>query len=288
MSAFVLHIASGQVFFTGVALLLSGLWLTRRIQRRSGQRLSALLLFLGLVGVAISSTPFPLPFWIVGSLLVILASRQKFRVRRRWLMPATIGFWLLAAGYEATWQRTPHLPRDIAAKELPVVVLADSVTAGLGEGEAVTWPKQIQETSKLTVIDLSHVGETVASALRRARDAEIPDEAVVVLELGGNDILGSTPVDRFEEDLDALLTFISRPGRCVFLMELPLPPFCNKWGIVQRRLAKRHNVKLIPKHRFAAVFAGKTSTLDSIHLSQEGHDRMAAIVREVLLLHSNP
>ncbi len=282
MHPFVLHIASGQVFFTGVLLLVTGLCLNRRVERRLWRRMAALLVFLGLVGTGISATPYPLPFWIAASLLTVLAASRTFSRKRRWVKPVTLGLWLMAAVYEATWHWTPHLPKETARRELPLVVLGDSVTAGLGEGEAVTWPTLMQQSSDSTVLDLSHVGETTASAFRRARDSEIPDTGVVILGVGGNDILGSTSIQNYEKDLDALLTFIARSDRHVFLMELPLPPFCNRWGSVQRRLAKRHGVRLIPKHRFAAIFSGSNSTLDSIHLSQEGHDRMAALVREVL------
>lgn len=62
------------------------------------------------------------------------------------------------------------------------------------------------------------------------------------------------------------------------MFELPLPPFCNEFGRVQRRLAAKHGVTLIPKRVFATVLAGEEATLDSIHLSRAGHERMAEVV----------
>ena len=62
------------------------------------------------------------------------------------------------------------------------------------------------------------------------------------------------------------------------MFELPLPPFCNEFGRAQRNVAAKHNVILIPKRVFLSVIAGSDSTLDSIHLSQSGHQFMADCV----------
>jgi lysophospholipase L1-like esterase len=39
---------------------------------------------------------------------------------------------------------------------------------------------------------------------------------------------------------------------------------------------------LIPKRYFASVFAGADATVDGLHLSGRGHQRMARIVEDVL------
>ena len=66
------------------------------------------------------------------------------------------------------------------------------------------------------------------------------------------------------------------------MFELPLPPLSNEYGRIQRRLARRYQVRLIPKRIFISVLAGGGATLDSIHLSDDGHQRMAAEVWKVL------
>ena len=66
------------------------------------------------------------------------------------------------------------------------------------------------------------------------------------------------------------------------MFELPLPPFYNAFGIIQRRLAKKHGVTLIPKRVLMRVLSGSNATLDSIHLTQHGHEMLAASVWEIL------
>ena len=105
---------------------------------------------------------------------------------------------------------------------------------------------------------------------------------LVLLEIGGNDLLGDTPTADFERDLNLLLARIRAPGRTVLMFELPLPPLSNEYGRIQRRAAARHGVRLIPKRIFMSVLAADGATLDSIHLSDAGHERMAAEIWRII------
>jgi acyl-CoA thioesterase-1 len=105
---------------------------------------------------------------------------------------------------------------------------------------------------------------------------------LAILEIGGNDLLGTTTADEFERDLDRLLAMVRRSDRPVLMFELPLPPTRNQYGIIQRRLATKHQATLIPKRIFMGVLAAPGSTLDTVHLSQIGHQRMADAVWNVI------
>ncbi|MCA9051367.1 MAG: SGNH/GDSL hydrolase family protein [Planctomycetaceae bacterium] len=266
---------------------------------------------------AISSTPLPIWFWVMATAGVFIAilpvpvksdwpnqppvnntaaqtspetrsagtppvglpcSRQ-----RRIFGQSVVMLWLSGAVFEATWLPVLRIDGVESDAGSTVVVLADSVTAGMGEGEAVTWPRMLRDRYGLRVEDLSHVGETVGSSLKRLLQADVSEGAVFLIELGGNDLLGSTTADRFSDGLDALLAEVQRCNpRAVVMFELPLPPLCNRWGRIQRQMAVKHHVLLIPKRKLASVFAGNSSTIDSIHLTQEGHNRMLQIVTDVL------
>lgn len=159
-----------------------------------------------------------------------------------------------------------------------IAVIGDSVTAGVGGDEtSETWPSILAREYQLEVQDISHMGETAASALKRARSHPV-SASVVVVETGGNDVLGSTSSSQFAQDLDALLAHLAIDDRQLIMFELPLPPLFHEYGRVQRQLAAKHNVKLIPKRVFLSVIAGSGSTLDTIHLSQSGHHTMADCV----------
>jgi len=62
------------------------------------------------------------------------------------------------------------------------------------------------------------------------------------------------------------------------MLELPLPPLFNRFGEIQRRLARRYDVLLVPKRYFAGVLIGEQATLDGLHLSPAGHQKMADMI----------
>jgi acyl-CoA thioesterase-1 len=161
-----------------------------------------------------------------------------------------------------------------------VFVVGDSLSAGMG-GEAETWPKLLSRRHHVVVHDLSLPGADVARALRQAGQVSGP-ASLVIAEIGGNDILGETTVDAFERGLDVLLARLREGGRTVILLELPLPPFYNRYGAAQRRLAKYHGVLLIPKRLLLGVLTSEGATLDAVQLSHRGHALMADAIWGVI------
>lgn len=99
--------------------------------------------------------------------------------------------------------------------------------------------------------------------------------------------MGSTTPAQFLEGLDTLVEEVKAPGRQLLMFELPLPPFYTAFGNHQRNVASKHGVKLIPKRHFYSVIGKPQNTVDGVHLSQQGHDAMAAIVADIIRSKSN-
>jgi len=281
MHPLVVHIASGQAFFTGALLILISLLLQRWAAARRRTKIIRSLSLLGLMLAILSSAPLPPLLWITLGCCTLLTLWSPTIARRR-ASAICISLWLVGCAIEFQWSLSPAISQNPPIKNREIVVLADSVTAGLMEGEAVTWPNLVRQKHGMNVCDYSHVGETAASALKRARTSDISPQALVILEIGGNDLLGHGDSQRFEHDLNQLLQYLTTLGCEVLMFELPLPPFHNRWGAIQREAAVSHGIQLIPRRILASVFSGPTSTLDSIHLSQEGHGRMLGIIERLL------
>jgi acyl-CoA thioesterase-1 len=281
---FLYHVASGHIFFTGLALIVAAVAFSAvALPAATGdrrRRLVWILAVLGLLSVATSATPLPWTAYAVGAAVLVVwafaEARRKTLSRRtrlaaRGLVVATC---IAGAALEIPFHLMPRLrlpPKPVVA------VIGDSVSAGMGENEAVTWPRRLAERHGLVVHDHSVMGATVASARKQAANL-VPGDDVVILEIGGNDLLGSTSPADFAAGLDALLHDAQTPGRTVLLFELPLPPGFNAYGLAQRRLAAKHGAVLVPKRVLMGIFTAPGATLDSIHLSQSGHDRMAGAV----------
>lgn len=245
-SAILYHVYSGHLFFTALFLFVVGV---------SVRRLRALGL-LALPLVFFSGTPMPLiaavPL-VVGAIVVLFA-----QFKGRVAVGALVA--IVAAGIEIPW----HFEGAGGVARAPLV-LGDSLASG-GFGETRTWPEI------LGARNLSSASETVARALERDLPLFGPDD-VVIVELGGNDMLDGTPLREFERDLDALLARL-RGARAVML-ELPILPGRWGYGAIQRRLARRHGVGLIPKRVLARALTGPGNTTDGLHLTDRGHEQLA-------------
>ena len=274
---------SGVVFFLGAGFVLTALALFSGCRRQPWKVLASLCVVMGLLLVGLSATP--LPYWFYGialtvTLVWVVAERHAdgwLFARRTLLRGVVVAVWALAVLLELRY----HLPTTLAANgHQTLYIIGDSVTAGMG-GEKQTWPRLLADSHPVQVVDFSKMGATTASALRQAEGLP-PEGGLILLEIGGNDLLGSTTAEDFERDLDRLLERVCGRGRVVLMFELPLPPFCNEYGRAQRQLASRYGVVLIPKRVFVGVLTGEGATLDSVHLDRQGHERMAEVVWGVI------
>ncbi len=275
MNWLVYHIVSGQAFYSGVALLIVAAFASTR-SMPVFRRVTALSFLIGITAVVVSSTAIPYWYYALTGVITVVWMASKWRKQwRRWTPYAFIMVWLVAGLMELPYHVTHSL---LPVSERKITVIGDSVTAGVdGDEKSETWPRLLARLHHVAVQDISHIGETAASALKRTKSHPITSP-VVVVEIGGNDVLGTTTTSQFATDLEALLSNIAAPDRQIVMFELPLPPFYHEYGRIQRTIAARHHVTLIPKRVFLSVIADNDSTLDSIHLSQSGHQRMADTV----------
>jgi lysophospholipase L1-like esterase len=147
----------------------------------------------------------------------------------------------------------------------------------MSDSEKGTWPKLLARQHTVEVWDYSRMGATVKSARKQAEN--LGDRSgLVFLEIGDNDVLGTTSAAHFEEQLDLLLAAVCRADRTVVMLALPLPPLSNQFGLSQRRLARKYNAILIPQRVLTGLLTAPGATVDGIHLTPKGHQRMAETV----------
>lgn len=267
------HLVSGDAFFSGGLLVLLGLFIRSRSSAR-GNALGGSLIIFGSVLAAASA--MPLPLWLTAVLFMVTAIAVfKSKATRQYRL-AIAGIWLLALYWAATFLRHPSL-HPAANPEL--IVLGDSISAGVDDGTP-NWPRLILERG-VRVTDYSRAGATLAS-LRKTLPESLPAGCVVMVELGGNDILSGGNLADFTRDLDALLQQIQGDGRQVVLLELPWPPLWNRYGIAQRSLAQKYGAQLIPRRVMAGLLFRQGATVDFLHPSAAGHQAIASKLAEIV------
>jgi len=278
--------ASGNAYFLGLALVAIACLLRPRFRGCAARSAIRVLFLLGVAGIACSGTPLPLwSYAILAALsltyfLWLSSSNSAFWKRARTLSQfAFFGALATAVAAEAI-HRIP--PKIAVSTSQPVYVIGDSLSAGIGANERL-WPALLAESTGLNVVNLAKAGATTAEAMYQAREITDP-HALVLIEIGGNDILGEAKVEDFRSALDALVTKLTMDGDTVVLFELPLLPFGNHYGMAQRTVANRHGIPLIPKTCLSNVFAAEGATVDGIHLSPAGHIALAKAVARMIVV----
>jgi acyl-CoA thioesterase-1 len=282
MSSVALHFASGAAFFSGAACLLIGIGTITFAKRRALHDLARILLLVGLACVVISATPLPEWAWCVWGIVflawVVTVAGTASAKRQKAAFAAIIGCTLATVLWEL-WYQLP--PRQVPGHWSKLVVIGDSLSAEDFREGGDPWPTLIARDHGIEVVNLAFSGATAGFAEKKVASEEVAG-ALVVLEIGGNDILGSTTPPEFKQNLERLLQKVCRNDNAVVMLELPLPPLYNRYGEIQRRLARRHGVVLVPKRYFCGVLRGEQSVLDGLHLAPAGHRKMAEMIYGVL------
>lgn len=276
-----LFFADGRAFFAGGACMIVGVLLTmcRPVAWRS--LLSRALVGLGVMLIVLSSTPLHAALYIWWGAIIVTWAVARLRSCRPELQHGLASLLVAITTSALLWELPDRrLPVVRATMPQTVYVIGDSLSAGMGLRER-TWPKALHAPGQIEVIDLSRAGATVASAVQQARQVGA-GPAIVFVEIGGNDLLGTTRPLEFERGLREVLGLVSRPDLHIVMFELPLPPFSNAYGRIQRRLAAELGITLLPKWVLGRVIGSDSTTLDGLHLSDAGHELMAQTIRQVL------
>ncbi|HWL07306.1 MAG TPA: GDSL-type esterase/lipase family protein [Planctomicrobium sp.] len=294
------HFISGDAVYTGIAcLILAVAW--RHFHWKGGERVVWTLVILGAACLMLSSSlmmnggGFITEIVTLGWLLLGRSPQATKTTEVSSDHPRTtcspkksadsllslvvVLLWLFEGVLEFQWRQMPELSAE--CRQASLVILGDSLTAGTGDEKTILWPQRLHDQTGQEIVNWSEMGATVGSTLKKF-PRKFPEKSLVIVELGGNDLLGNTSVHEFRQDLNNLLSQITAEAGETLMFELPLPPFSGGYGRAQRELAKKHKVKLIPKRVLTTVLLSNDTTLDSIHLNQSGHDQLANIVEQLL------
>src|SRR5262245_5911864 len=151
-------------------------------------------------------------------------------------------------------------PATAGKTERPrIVVLGDSLTAGLGLSPEEAYPSILQsrldaEGLNYEVVNAGVSGDTSAGGLRRldwSLSGTSGDVRVLILALGANDGLRGLPVSELRSNLDAMIKQAKARNIDVVLAGMEAPPnfgkqYTDDFREVYKSLAIEHQVALVP------------------------------------------
>lgn len=184
----------------------------------------------------------------------------------------------------------PNAPAPRAERR--IVVLGDSLTAGLGVAVEDAYPSVLARRLEArrqgwTVVNAGVSGDTSAGGLRRLEWSLDGGAAIVIVALGGNDALRGLPVAELRKNLDAIVEGATSRGARVVLAGMEAPPnngpdYARAFHDVYPAVAARHGATLIPFLLAGVAGDPALNQADGIHPNPEGARRVADTVWRTL------
>jgi acyl-CoA thioesterase-1 len=180
-------------------------------------------------------------------------------------------------------------PAPAGAKPIKMVVLGDSLSAGLGLAAADAFPQKLQNALKAKgiAVDMINAGVSgdTSSGGRDRLDWSIPQGTdAVIVELGANDALRGTDPKITRAALADILTELKARKIAVLLCGMLAPPnygsdYSAQFDAIYPDLAKSFAVPLYPFFLEGVATDAKLNQADGMHPTAEGVD---VIVKNML------
>jgi acyl-CoA thioesterase-1 len=180
-------------------------------------------------------------------------------------------------------------PAAGAGKPIKMVVLGDSLSAGLGLSASAAFPARLKQSLKIKGIDVDIINAGVSgdtsSGGRDRLDWSVPEGTdAVILELGANDALRGTDPKVTRAALTDILARLKARKVAVLLCGMLAPPnygsdYSARFNAIYPDLAKSFGVPLYPFFLEGVAADARLNQADGMHPTAEGVD---VIVKNIL------
>lgn len=188
-----------------------------------------------------------------------------------------LALWLGACG-TARMPPLPHLASDAT-----ILAFGDSLTYGTGANPGESYPSQLALITGRSVINAGVPGEITEAGRARlpaTLDEHHPD--LVILCLGGNDMLRHLDAQAMQANLAAMIREVRGRGIPLVLLAVPRPTLFNlKPDPVYAALAQQENLP-IENTILATVLADRSKKSDEIHPNAQGYRALAQALAALL------
>jgi acyl-CoA thioesterase-1 len=159
-----------------------------------------------------------------------------------------------------------------------IVCLGDSITSGVGSGPGEAYPELLAARLGREVVNAGISGATAADGLLRVEEVLAQDPWLVVVELGGNDILRRVPPEETERSLRLILDRLLAARVVPVLVEMDAP-FGGRYREIYERLGDEYGVPVV-EDALGDVLRDRSLKSDTIHPNAAGQKVLAEAIAE--------
>ena len=180
-------------------------------------------------------------------------------------------------------------PAAAMTKPIKLVILGDSLSAGLGLSASSAFPERLQKSLEIKgiTVDMINAGVSgdTSSGGRDRLDWSVPEGTqAVIVELGANDALRGTDPAVTRAALSDILTRLKARKIAVLLCGMVAPPnygsdYSARFNAIYPDLAKSFGVPLYPFFLEGVAADARLNQADGMHPTADGVD---VIVKNIL------
>ena len=194
----------------------------------------------------------------------------------RWLAAAALAALALAA----CGNKVAQLPQ-LAASDV-IVAFGDSLTFGTGASEQESYPLVLGSLLGRQVVRAGVPGEVTAQGLARLPQViEEHQPKLVIVCLGGNDMLRKVKEAEIRSNLKAIVKTLKEQGIGVVLVGVPKPALITGPAEFYAEIAKEFGIPYEERVVTSVLYAPDMKS-DPIHPNAKGYRRMAEALAELL------
>lgn len=163
-----------------------------------------------------------------------------------------------------------------------IVAFGDSLTYGTGAVDHESYPAMLSQLINRQVVRAGVPGEVTAQGLHRLPQVlEEHRPRLVIVCLGGNDMLRKVPVPEIKSNLRAIIKSIRDQGIAVVLVGVPQPALITSAPEFYAELAREFALPYEGKVVTSVLYSSELKS-DPIHPNAKGYRRMAEALAELL------
>lgn len=161
-----------------------------------------------------------------------------------------------------------------------IVCLGDSITSGVGTSPGNAYPDLLASRLGVEIVNAGVPGDTAEDGLARLDAVLEQDPWLVLVELGGNDILRRVPPARTEAALRQILDRLLAARVAPVLVEIETP-FGGAYSAIFEKLGDEYGVPVI-EDTLGEVLLDPALKADTIHPNDQGHAVLAEAIADEL------
>jgi acyl-CoA thioesterase-1 len=156
-----------------------------------------------------------------------------------------------------------------------IVCFGDSLTSGVGATEGHAYPDQLAAMISRPIINAGRSGDTTRSAAARLQsDVLSHAPAIVIVALGGNDLMRGISKDVAFGRLKAMVVTIQDHGALVVVGGIDVPLWGKGYGDMYRVLCRETEAVCVA-NILEDIWGQRSLMSDTIHPNDAGYRRMA-------------